>query len=125
MINAEEISIEIKKYLRKLSKVINNDASFTFFKIKIVNKKKIDDVICCIEAVLPEEYKLYVKKYGVKRLKFSEHYQSLISVIRRKTWFDANSYSVLHGVANGLISIIITNITADMKKVRDADFNMF
>ena len=57
MLNPDEASIEIKKYLRKLVKIINEEASFTFFKVKIVEKKRIDDILCCVDATFPDEYK--------------------------------------------------------------------
>ena len=40
MLNPQEASIELKKYLKKLATLIERDASFTFIKTKIVDKKK-------------------------------------------------------------------------------------
>ena len=125
MLNPEEASIQLKKYFRKLLKTINEEASFTLLKVKIINKKKIDDILCCIDATFPDDYKEYVKKNGMKRLKSAGHYQQLVVSIRRKVWFDSNSYDVLYKDAIALIEVIISTIDNDIRKVYSAQSSMF
>ena len=125
MINPDEASIQLKKYLRKLLKTINEEATFTFMKVKIINKKKIDDILCCSDATFPDDYKDYVKKYGPKRLKSADHYQQLIASIRRKVWFDSNSYDVLYKDAIALIEGIISTIDRDINMVYSMETSMF
>ena len=125
MLNPDETSIEIKKYLRKLVKIINEEASFTFFKVKIVEKKRIDDILCCVDATFPDEYKAYVKKHGPKSLKTAGQYRQLLDSIRRKFWLNPDSYAVLYSDAIGLISLITNSLDADFKRLFDSNSGMF
>lgn len=45
--------VALKDYLKKLQKIINFEATFTFSHWKLVKKTRIDDIMCCIYATLP------------------------------------------------------------------------
>lgn len=124
MYNPEDIAIKIKKYLKKLSNTINNESSLTLMKVKIINKKKVDDILCCIEATFPDDYRDFVKKNGVKRLKSAQIYQQLLASIRRKFWLDTNSYSVLFNDVADNINALAATIESDIKKVYIAESGM-
>ncbi len=125
MLNPEETSLEIKKYLKKLTKIITTEASFTFFKVKIVEKRRIDDILCCVDATFPDEYKAYVKKHGIKSLRTAGQYRQLQDSIRRKFWLSPNSYAILYNDAIGLISMITSSIDSDFKRLFNSDSGMF
>ena len=125
MLNPDEVSLEIKKYLKNLARVISQEASFTFFKVKIVEKKRIDDILCCVDATFPDEYKAYVKKYGIKSLRTAGQYRQLQDCIRRKFWLNPESYAVLYNDAIGLISMISTSIDLDFKRLFNSESSMF
>ena len=55
MYNTDDVIVNVKKYLQKLDKTIKNRASFSFGKTKILKKRSIDDILCCVEAALPQE----------------------------------------------------------------------
>ena len=40
--------VALKDYLKKLQKIINFEATFTFSHWKLVKKTRIDDIMCCI-----------------------------------------------------------------------------
>lgn len=48
---------DLKKYLKKLQRVISNDADFTFFGSNYIKKNKVDDIWCCILASMPNIFK--------------------------------------------------------------------
>lgn len=53
--------VALKDYLKKLQKIINFEATFTFSHWKLVKKTRIDDIMCCIYATLPDTYKRMLK----------------------------------------------------------------
>ena len=69
MLNPSDSAQNIKRYLKKLLRLIEHDAVFSLFKCTLVNKNKVDDIICCVEGSFPNEYKDYVKKMGPKGLR--------------------------------------------------------
>lgn len=125
MLNPDESAIQIKKYLRKLTYIIDNQTVFTLLKVKIVKKKEVDDILCCIEASFPKEYNAYIKKNGAKRLRSAKFYRQLLESIRRKVWFDSNSYAVLYKDLDLLVNNIINTINGDLNQVFKSEADMF
>ena len=52
---------EIKKYVNKLTKIVNS-ADLAIFGSSIVKKNKVDDLLVCIIALLPDSFKKTMKK---------------------------------------------------------------
>lgn len=104
MLTFDEAIIELKKYLKKLSFVISSQASFTFFKVKVVDKNKIDDILCCIEACFPDEYKKLLRQKRGSSLKSIALYQSLRASIQRKNVFSSSTYLIRYKSALSLIA---------------------
>ena len=125
MLNPQEASIELKKYLKKLATLIERDASFTFIKTKIVDKKKVDDILCCIEASLPDEYKTFVKKSGAKSLKSNFLYVQILGAVKNKFLFSTSVYKVKHGEALSLIASMIKALDSDINFVYSDQSGMF
>ena len=125
MFNPEETLATIGSYLNKLKKTIEKQATFTWFKIKIVPKKRIDDLLCCIEGSFPEEYKNHIKTLGSNNLSGYKAYQKLIAAIRRKSFFCSENYSVLYEEALHQIMAFQSGLKSDLKKVFEANNNMF
>ena len=48
--------VAVKDYFKKLQRAVNEEAEFTFFSFKFVKKNRIDDLLCCILALLPDSY---------------------------------------------------------------------
>ena len=67
----EQISDDLKRYLNKLVKTIETQASFKLGNTYILNKTRIDDIICCIDVNFPKALKLF-KKHG----EYDRHVQS-------------------------------------------------
>ena len=124
MYDLEEKIVAIKKYLRKLLMTINNEASFTLIHTKLFNKKRIDDILCCIEGSLPEDYKRFVR-LGARQLKSNNYYIQLLQVIRNSFWLNPSLYSVRYGEAERYISAIISSIESDIRFVYSNESGMF
>ena len=125
MINPVESTLEVKKYLKKLLLVIENDAIFTMINSKIIDKKRIDDILCCVEASWPEDYKNYLAKKGTKKLKSPLYYKQLLMAIKNKFMFSTNNYSVKYKMAKSLISSLIVSIDNDIKHIYNEWKSMF
>ena len=125
MFNPEEIHTVINEYLLKLKRVIETQASFTWFKTKFVPQKRIDDLLCCIEGSFPEEYKEYIKTYGGSNLTGYKTYQKLLAAIRRKTFLSPESYSIKTEDVFYQIKAFQSTLKSDLKKVCESNNNMF
>ena len=85
---------DLTVYLNKLKRIIIEQASFTFGRTKIVNKARVDDVICCIQASYPQDFQEYVKRNGAKSFQTYLCFQQLLSVATRKTMLLPGCYTV-------------------------------
>lgn len=119
MPNSEETTLELKKYLKKLSNLIAYEAQFSWFGVKIFDKKKVDDVICCIEASWPQDYKRYLEKKGRAKIKSNQYYSQLLVSIKNKFYFSTNVYAVKYQKAQRLIQDILNTIDSDLVLIRN------
>ncbi len=117
MLNPQEEVIDLKKYLKKLQYIIEYDAKFTLISTKIVDKKKIDDILCCIESAFPTDYKKFVKEKGPYKLNSSKSYLHLYEAVKNKFLFSTDVYSVRFSDAIEAISGIHNNIENDLKLI--------
>lgn len=108
----------IKEYLKKLQKVINFDATFTFGKFKLVKKSRIDDIMCCVYATLPDTYKKMLKtKNDVQRYSSVICY-GLLSKLLAKTFFLDKSMCIVNiSEVNKLIGSVILSIERDINNI--------
>ena len=110
---------ELKMYLNKLVKTIETQSSFEFGNKRIVNKTRIDDILCCIDANIPEELKLF-KKHGQsdKHIKSFNIYNSLIANIRIKPIMGDSSYAINYKEVVELAKIINVTFQQDVEYIR-------
>ena len=87
---------DIKQYLNKLLKVVKGKGEFSLFGKKLIKKEKIDDILCCLLAVFPDNYKKMVKqKQGGKvRLNSIILYNALFDAIKGKFILNNSVYMV-------------------------------
>ena len=117
MLSSQDSVIELKKYLKKLRILIENDAIFTLFKVKIVDKKKVDDLLCCIESSFPAEYKVFVNRVGSDRVKSHAFYNKLLGAIKNKFMFSTDVYAVNHKDALGYIVGLQNALSSDIENI--------
>lgn len=125
MENAEENISELQKYLRKLKNIIETEASFSFGDTKIVDKKKIDDVLCCVEANIPNMYKAYLKKGGPRKLSSNNCYLQLLVAIKNKFFLSTNVYKVDAVDSIGCINVLLKTWASDIRYVYSDESGMF
>lgn len=108
----------IKDYLKKLQKVINFDHTFSFAGIRLIKKSKIDDILCCVYAKLPESYKKMLKtKVDVQKYNSVLCYSLLMKLLSRKFFLDKNMCMIHVTEANKLISAVILGIERDIDSI--------
>ena len=83
----------------------------------MVNKAKIDDILCCIEGSFPQEYKDYLKKYGSNKLNSNVYLTNLHAAIKNRFFFSTTSYAVRVRETEQLINAICLSLTADFNKI--------
>ena len=116
---------DLTVYLNKLRRVIIEQASFTFGKTKIVNKARVDDVVCCIQASYPQDFQEYVKRNGVKSLQTYLCFQQLLSVATNKAILMPGSYAVDYPYFEKLLSTFIKTAQGEMHKIiEDSKFKL-
>lgn len=125
MENIKENITELQTYLKKLKNIIETEASFSFGNTKIVNKKKIDDVLCCVEANIPNMYKAYLKKGGPRKLTSNTYYSQLLYSIKNKFFFSTNVYKVESTNSIKCIDTLIETLASDIKFVYSNESGMF
>ena len=110
--------VAIKDYLKKLQKVVNFDHSFSFAGIRLVKKSKIDDILCCVYAKLPESYKKMLKtKVDVQRYNSVLCYGLLTKLLAKKFFLDKNLCIIHITEVNKLISSVILGIERDINNI--------
>lgn len=125
MINPQEKTVDFQKYLKKLRFIIEREAFFTFMDLKIVDKQKIDDVWCCLQASWPNELKDYVVKVGKKNVKSQVYYDQLYKAVKNKFFFSSTCYKVDVHNAISAITSLATSIERDMQFIYNEQSGMF
>lgn len=108
-----------REYFNKLLRAINN-ADLKIFKYKFVKKNRIDDLLVCTLAVMPESYKKAMKKRVSLDLYPSIACYNRFSKIVKKTFFLASEYYMInYNEAITMLKSIIRNLEADIKKLEE------
>ena len=109
--------LELKNYFKKLQKTIVRNADIKFFSFSFFKKNRIDDVLCCIIATLPDIYKKNIHTDLGKKLGSVIAYNTLFNAIQKKCPFNSTMYMVDASKANRLINIIISTIERDISYI--------
>lgn len=117
MNNIDETVTEILKYLKKLDSALQTDIVFNLGNTKLVKKSRIDDLLCCLEASLPKEFKNYKPKIGQKILQSLTIWHQLNDEIKNVFKLNKNLYSINVHDATKMIQILEKTIASDINKV--------
>lgn len=109
--------LELKNYFKKLQKTIIRDADINFFSFSFFKKNRIDDILCCIIATLPDLYKKNMRTDLGKKLGSVIAYNALFNAIKKKCPFNSTMYMVDVSNANRLIYTIINTIERDISYI--------
>ena len=105
----------LKDYFKKLQRIVNLESSFKFFGKSYIKKSRMDDILCCLIASMPDSYKKYVKAEYDKRLSSITSFRTLYEALRHKFFLNSDYYVVDVDQANKLISAIAVSIERDVK----------
>ncbi len=125
MINPEEELLDFKKYLKKILTLIDSEAIFTWFDTRFLDKNRIDDLLCCLEASWPEDYKNYISKYSTSRVKSTKNLRHLKDVITNKFFMNNSVYLIRYSEAQLAISQLLQSIDSDMKNIYRSQYDNF
>ncbi len=125
MFNPDETVDEINKYLNKLSQTIHTNASFTLINVKIHDKQRIDDILCCIEGCFPKEYKKYLLKKGFGSLKSHADYIKILKAIKNRFLFSSSCYAIKFKHIDNLIGAMRFDLRNDMRILYKTNERMF
>lgn len=112
--------VAIKDYIKKLQKIINFDAEFKLFGYNLVKKRKIDDMLCCIIASLPDSYKKMLRNKGnIQEYSSMLSYATLTKFLAKKFFLDSNLCMVNVSQVNKFLSNILVTIERDIRDIEN------
>lgn len=104
----------LKDYFKKLRTVVLTGADFCLFNVAFIKKNKIDDILCCILAILPTTYKKYLHTQFAKPVPTMHLYDLLYEAIKQRCLFNSQVYMVDKKRAIKYISNLISGIERDL-----------
>ena len=105
------------EYFKKLQKAIDN-AELKILKYKFVKKNRIDDLLVCTLAVLPNSFKKATKKrHNINMFPSVTCYNRLSKIIKRPLFLMPDYYMIDYNEANIMLKSIIQNIKSDIRKL--------
>lgn len=112
---------ELKMYFNKLLKTIETQAAFKLGNKYLLDKQRIDDILCCIDANFPAILKNYRKKYNNldKNIQSYKSYDSLIANIKIKPPLGNNSYFINYNEVVMLIKGFDSHLSNDIKYLKE------
>ena len=109
----EEDVAAIKDYLKKILRTITLDTDFKIFKSSYVKRDKIDTLLCCILAKLPDSYKKLMKS-SVKSYSSIISFVLLQEVLTKKSLLSSKCYKINVALAIQLINKVLSSIQRDI-----------
>lgn len=103
----------IVKYFEKLQKIILHDSGLNFGNKKFIKKTKLDDILCCIFAKLPNEY----KNNNIGRYKSVKTFKNLYLQLRQTFFLMPNHYMINVNEVNLALTQIKKTIIQDIESI--------
>lgn len=111
--------VELKKYINKLTRSINS-ADLAIFGSSIVKKNKIDDILVCFIALLPDSFKKTMKKrVPIDVYPSVASFNRLSKIIKKPFFLSKDFYIFKTNEAITLIQNINKNIERDINKLEE------
>ena len=109
--------IALLDYFKKMQRAIDN-ADFKLLQFKLVKKARIDDLLVCTLAVLPDTFKKAMKK----RLKLDAYpsvscYNRLSKIIKKPFLLSNDYYLINYGEATTMLKSIRQHLERDLKRL--------
>ena len=105
---------EIISYLKKLERTIEYNSDFVFMNTRFIKKDKIDNILCCILAKLPNEFK---KKMRVADNKYRSvsAFKLLQDNITQKSFFGPSMYKYDFAKSKQLLASLKSYLPKDIE----------
>jgi len=109
----------LQDYFKKLQRAIDT-ADFAFLNFRIVKKSRIDDLLVCTLALLPDTFKKAMKK----RLQLDVYpsvscYNRLSKIIKKPFILSGDYYIIHYGEASTMLKSIKFNLERDIKQLEE------
>ena len=117
MLNIDDTILEIKKYLKKLATSLSTELVFSLGNTKLIRKKRIDDLLCCIEATIPQEYKNYIQRPGAKKLTSAKAWTELNLILKNKFFLSSDLYIIKQNDVMALLQVLQKTFERDLRIV--------
>lgn len=109
----------LQDYFKKIQRSLDNP-DFSFLKYKFVKKTRIDDLLVCTLALLPDSFKKAMKKKLQLDAYPSVSCYSRLSKILKKPFILASDYYMIdYGEAFAMLKSIRQNLERDINKLEE------
>lgn len=106
-------------YFRKLQRAVDSP-DFAFFNFRILKKNKIDDLLVCTLALLPDSFKKAMKKrLQVDMYPSVSCYTRLSKLLKKPFFLSSEHYIVRYGEVTTMIQGIKHNLERDIKRLEE------
>ena len=110
----------LQDYFKKLQRAIDN-ADLTVFKYKFVKKNRIDDLLVCTLAVMPDVFKKAMKKRLQLDMFPSVSCYNRLTKLTKKTFFLVPDYYLVdYAEATVMLKSIKQNLEMDIRRLEEA-----
>ena len=110
----------LQDYFKKLQRAIDNP-DLTIFKYRLVKKTRIDDLLVCTLAVMPDTYKKATKKrFQLDLYPSVSCYNRLTKILKRSIPLLSDYYLVNYQNATTMLTNIRKNIEGDIKRLEES-----
>lgn len=106
----------ILDYINKIQRTIEYNADLSLGNSKFVKKDKVDNLLCCVLAKLPDKFKKKMRVPGNKYRSVGA-FKLLQDVITKKAWYMPSMYKVDISKAKQLIASINSYIAKDLEEI--------
>lgn len=109
----------LQDYLKKIQRTIDN-AGLTLFSYKFVKKNRMDDLLVCAIASMPESYRnIMNKKIQLDLYPSVACYNQLTRVIKKSCFLFSDYYMVDYTEAFNLLKSLKLSIERDIRKLEE------
>lgn len=107
-------------YFKKIQRLIDNP-DFSFLKYRFVKKTRIDDLLVCTLAILPDSFKKAMKRsFKIDTYPSVSCYNRLSKILKKKFVLAPDFYMIDYTQAHTMLQNIRKNLESDIRKLEDA-----
>ena len=108
-----------KDYIKRLQRLIEYEATFSFSKFRIIRTALIDDLMACILAAFPDSYKKALQKKNNSLYSSVIAYQTLKKFLKQKFFLFPDHCVVDEVEATRAIEALLQNLDNDILNIEE------